>query len=108
MEISDYAKVLQDRKRLSDIVIDLQKDYRLLVEKNNYNADKANENLARLKFEEVKSEKLEKENKRYRKVIESMKSEINYVLHSHKSKDVKRHYLENAVRYANEALEESE
>ncbi len=44
-------------------------------------------------------------NKRYRKAIESMKSEINYALYSHKSKEVKRYYLENAVRYADEALE---
>jgi len=51
---------------------------------------------------------LAEQNKRYREVIEYMKSEINYSLHSSKSKDVKRFYLENAVRYADKALEESE
>ena len=46
------------------------------------------------------------QNKRYREVIESMKSEIKYALYSNKSEDVKRHYLENAKREADEALEE--
>ncbi len=51
------------------------------------------------------NQKLEQQNKRYRDAIESMKSEINYALYSHKSKEVKKYYLENAVRYADEALE---
>ena|SRR5699024_6508648 len=56
--------------------------------------------------QEVKySAKLEQQNKRYRELVESMKSEINHALHSNKSKDVKRFYLENAVRFADEVLE---
>ena len=50
----------------------------------------------------------EEQNKRYREVIKSMKSEIKYALYSNKSEDVKRHYLQNAEREADEALEESQ
>lgn len=48
------------------------------------------------------------QNRRYREALESMKSEINYALHSNKSKDVKRFYLENAARFADEALAKEE
>lgn len=48
---------------------------------------------------------LAKQNKSYRKAIESMTSEIKYALYSNKSKDVKEHYLKNAERYGDEALE---
>lgn len=51
---------------------------------------------------------VKEQNKHYRGAIESMKSEIKYALHSHKSKDVKRFYLENAVRIADESLEVEE
>lgn len=37
-------------------------------------------------------------------VIKSMKSEIEYTLDSNKSEEVKRIYLKNAVRYANEVI----
>lgn len=50
---------------------------------------------------------LEQQNKRYREVIKSMRSEIKYALYSNKSEDVKKHYLQNAERKADEALEES-
>lgn|SRR5699024_181357 len=41
----------------------------------------------------------------YRKTVNSMKEEVEYALHSNKSKEVKQHYLENAVRYAEDILE---
>lgn len=41
----------------------------------------------------------------YRRVINSMKEEVEYALYSNKSKEVKQHYLENAVRYAEDILE---
>lgn len=37
-------------------------------------------------------------------IIKSMKSEIEYSLHDNKSEDVKKHYLQNAVRYANDVV----
>lgn len=37
-------------------------------------------------------------------VIKSMKSEIEYALNSNKTDDVKRFYLENAVRYAEDVI----
>lgn len=36
--------------------------------------------------------------------IKSMKSEIEYVLNSNKTDDVKSFYLENAVRYAEDVI----
>lgn len=50
-------------------------------------------------------ENMEKEVSECYRVIKSMKEEIEYALHSNKSKDVKKHYLENAVRYAKGVLE---
>ena len=41
----------------------------------------------------------------YRRVIKNMKEEIEYALYSNKSKDDKIFYLENAIRFAEEALE---
>jgi len=37
--------------------------------------------------------------------IKAMRSEIHYAIHSNKTDDVKRHYLDNAIRYADEALQ---
>lgn len=36
--------------------------------------------------------------------IKAMKSEIEHALYSNKTEKVKRHYLENAVRYADEVI----
>ena len=41
----------------------------------------------------------------YCRTIKNMKEEVEYALYSNKSKEVKQHYLENAVRYAEEILE---
>lgn len=48
---------------------------------------------------EQKEEILKLEN-----VIKSMKSEVGYALNSNKSEDVKKHYLKNAMRYAEDVI----
>ncbi|MGG0667850.1 hypothetical protein ABE073_04890 [Lederbergia citrisecunda] len=45
-----------------------------------------------------------KEILRLEDVIKSMKSEIEYSLLDNKTEDIKKYYLENAIRYADDAL----
>lgn len=47
----------------------------------------------------------DKQNKRYRERIMTSIEELELVLYSEKSNDVKEIYLKNAVRFLNEALE---
>lgn len=48
--------------------------------------------------------KQKKEMLKLENIIVDMKSEIVYALNENKSEEVKKHYLENAVRYADKAI----
>lgn len=99
----ELNEFLQKRKlppnTLGRHVVDVVMDYVEELEKERIERDIVRKSRSKLENQTIQL------NRRYRKTIESMKSEINYVLYSHKSKEVKRYYLENAVRYADEALE---
>ena len=49
---------------------------------------------------------LRDENRRYRETAKSAIEELEYVLNSRKSKDVKQFYIENTIRILNRSLED--
>jgi hypothetical protein len=51
------------------------------------------------------NQELREQNQRYGEAMVSALSEIEYALYSQKSLKVKEHYLKNAKRYINQALE---
>lgn len=62
------------------------------------------EEIELLKGYRIVYKKAIKLNKNYCETIKSMRSEIRYALYSNKSDSVKKRYLKNAEREANEVL----
>lgn len=67
-------------------------------------AEKSNEESIYSKMVAESYEYMEKQNESYQRVIKSIEDEISYALYSNKSEDVKKFYLENAIRLADDVI----